>query len=279
MATLVDTQGVALIETRSLSVGYDGNALVRDVDLTVLAGQVVTLIGPNGAGKSTILKTVAGQIEPIGGGIQLLGRDLRSIPGRERSRELSVMLTDRVQTELLTCADIVEMGRYPYTGHLGSTTPEDRGKVREAMELLQVWDLRDQDFMRLSDGQRQRVMLARAVCQEPRTLILDEPTNHLDVRYQVELLRVLRRLAHERGLGILLTLHELPLARRVSDWLVCIKDGGVLLQGTPEEVFVPEVIDALYDLEPGTYDAFTGDVSLQEAGAACITCEKGGDHA
>lgn len=278
MATLVDTHGVALIETRSLSVGYDGNALVRDVDLTVLAGQVVTLIGPNGAGKSTILKTVAGQIEPIGGGIQLLGRDLRGIPGRERSRELSVMLTDRVQTELLTCADIVEMGRYPYTGHLGSTTPEDRRKVREAMELLQVWDLRDQDFMRLSDGQRQRVMLARAVCQEPRTLILDEPTNHLDVRYQVELLRVLRRLAHERGLGILLTLHELPLARRVSDWLVCIKDGGVLLQGTPEEVFVPEVIDTLYDLEPGTYDAFTGDVSLQEE-AACSTCEKGGDHA
>lgn len=279
MATLVDTHDVALIETRSLSVGYDGKILVRDVDLTVLAGQVVTLIGPNGAGKSTILKTVAGQIEPIGGGIQLLGRYLRGIPGRERSRELSVMLTDRVQTELLTCADIVEMGRYPYTGHLGSTTPEDRRKVREAMELLQVWDLRDQDFMRLSDGQRQRVMLARAVCQEPRTLILDEPTNHLDVRYQVELLRVLRRLAHERGLGILLTLHELPLARRVSDWLVCIKDGGVLLQGTPEEVFVPEVIDSLYDLEPGTYDAFTGDVSLQEEEAACSTCEKGGDHA
>ncbi|MBR1829524.1 MAG: ABC transporter ATP-binding protein [Atopobiaceae bacterium] len=255
----------ALVETRDLAVGYEGRVLVGGIRLKVCPGQVVTLIGPNGAGKSTILKTIAGQLAALGGCVLLSGKDLSQLPVRARAQELSVMLTDRVRTELLTCADVVEMGRYPYTGRLGGTTPEDRQKVQGTMELLQVWDLRDRDFMQLSDGQRQRVLLARAVCQEPRALVLDEPTSHLDVRYQIELLTVLRHLAHDQGLGILVTLHELPFARRVSDWLVCVKDGVVTLQGTPEQVFVPSVIDALYDLTPGSYDALTGDVLLPEA--------------
>ena len=252
----------ALLEAQGLSVGYEGRVVVSGVSLAVAPGQVVTLIGPNGTGKSTILRTMAGQLPPLAGRTLVTGTDLRRLPLRERSRQLAVMLTDRVEAELLTCADIVEMGRYPYTGRLGIATLTDRKKVREAMELLQVWDLRDRDFMQLSDGQRQRVLLARAVCQEPCTLVLDEPTSHLDVRYQIELLSVLRHLACERGLGILMTLHELPLARRASDWLVCVKEGKVALQGTPEQVFVSSVIDALFDLEPGTYDALTGDVTL-----------------
>lgn len=262
MDSRADLTNETLVTTRDLVVGYEGRSLVAGIALQVRQGQIVTLIGPNGAGKSTILKTIAGHLDALGGCVLLSGKDLRDVTVRERSRDLSVMLTDRVRTELLTCADIVEMGRYPYTGRLGIATPTDRQKVREAMELLQVWDLRDRDFMQLSDGQRQRVLLARAVCQEPCTLVLDEPTSHLDVRYQIELLSVLRHLARERGLGILMTLHELPLARRASDWLVCVKEGKVALQGTPEQVFVSSVIDALFDLEPGTYDALTGDVTL-----------------
>ena len=267
----------ALLEAQGLSVGYEGRAVVSGVSLAVAPGQVVTLIGPNGTGKSTILRTMAGQLPPLAGRTLVTGTDLRRLPLRERSRQLAVMLTDRVEAELLTCADIVEMGRYPYTGHMGVATSADRQKVREAMQLLRVWDLRDRDFMRLSDGQRQRVLLARAVCQEPRVLLLDEPTSHLDVRYQVELLEVLRHLAHHDGLGVLMALHELPLARRVSDWLVCVKDGQVVRQGTPDEVFVPEVIDDLYDLVPGTYDALTGDVALGEGMAMPSTGE--GFHA
>ena len=257
-----DMQAPAVLEARDLDAGYAGVPVVHGVTVAVQAGHVVTLIGPNGAGKSTLLKTLAGQLDALGGAVLLSGRDLAAIPVRERARELSVLLTDRVRTELLTCADVVESGRYPHTGRMGLLTEDDLRKVRAAMELTSVWDLRGADFMQLSDGQRQRVMLARALAQDPRALVLDEPTNHLDVRYQIELLNLLRTLARERGLAIVMTLHELPLAYRASDWLVCVKDGRVMDQGTPERIFCPEVIDALFDLEPGTFDALTGDVVL-----------------
>lgn len=254
-----------VLEARHLDVGYDGVTVVKDVNLSVAPGQVVTLIGPNGAGKSTILKTVTGHVKALAGQVVLAGEDLSKLTGNQRSRRLSVLLTDRLRSELLTCADVVEAGRYPYTGSLGILTAADKEKVHEAMVLTKVWDLRNQDFMQLSDGQQQRVMLARAICQEPDVLVLDEPTNHLDVRYQIELLGILRQLARDKGVGILMTVHELMLARRASDWLVCVKAGSVVAQGTPEEVFVPSVIDDLFDLEPGTYDVATGDVVIDVA--------------
>lgn len=248
--------------SRGLSVGYDGVAVVNNIDLAVRAGQVVTLIGPNGAGKSTLLKTLAGLLKGVGGATMLCHEPLDQMSERDRALLRAVVLTDRLQTELLTCEDVVGMGRYPFTGRLGVLTNEDRAKVREAMRLLEVEDLAGEDFMRLSDGQRQRVLLARALCQEPRVLLLDEPTSYLDIRYQVSLLRTLRRLAQAQGLAVIMTLHELSLARQASDWLVCIKDGAVATQGTPEAVFVDEVIYDLYDLEPGTFDSASGTMVL-----------------
>ena len=266
-SSVTEMSGQTVLEARSLAVGYDGKPLVQGIELEARLGQVVTLIGPNGAGKSTMLKTLAGHLAPCGGAVYLTGRDLSGLPVTERARELSVLLTDRVRTDLLTCIDVVEMGRHPHTGRLGMLTDEDRAQVRAAMELVHVWDLRHRDFMRLSDGQRQRVMLARAICQQPRVLILDEPTNYLDIRYQIELLDILRRLVEDREMGIVMSLHELPLARVASDWLVCVKDGAVLAQGTPEEVFVARTIDELYDLEPGSFDPVTGGIRLARRGA------------
>jgi iron complex transport system ATP-binding protein len=147
---------------------------------------------------------------------------------------------------------------------MGVATEADRAKVREAMLTTHVWDLRDRDFMQLSDGQRQRVLLARAICQEPRLLVLDEPTSHLDVHYQIELLGILRELVRTREVGVLMSLHELPLVWKVSDWVVCMRDGVVTAQGTPREMCTPEVIDALFDLEPGTFDPLTGMIELPE---------------
>lgn len=251
-----------VLRTQGLAVGYDSAPLVEGIDLAVAARGIVTLIGPNGAGKSTLLKTVAGQLAPVGGAVWLSGRPLDRLSPHERALELSVMLTDRLKTELLTCADVVEMGRYPHTGRMGLADDADRAKVREAMELTCVWDLRAQDFMQLSDGQRQRVLLARAICQEPQLLVLDEPTSYLDIRYQIELLSMLRTLVETREVGILMSLHDLPLVWKVSDWVVCMKDGAITAQGTPREIGTSEVIDALYDLEPGAFDPQTGMIEL-----------------
>jgi len=247
---------------QGLSVGYDGVALVRGVDLVVKPGQLVTLIGPNGAGKSTLLKTLAGSLACLGGTAFVCDKPLEQLSEHERALLRAVLFTDKLQTELLACEDVVGMGRYPYTGRLGVLGDKDRAKVREAMELLEVADLAQADFMQLSDGQRQRVLLARALCQEPRVLLLDEPTSYLDIRYQVSLLRTLRELARTQGLAVVMTLHELSLARQASDWLVCIKDGVVAVQGAPGDVFVDEVIHDLYDLDPGTFDVASGTLTI-----------------
>ncbi len=250
---------------RGLDAGYAGRAVVSGVELEVRAGEVTTLVGPNGAGKSTILRTLAALLEPVAGRVLVDGEPLRRLGAAERARRLSVVLTDRPRTELLTCEDVVESGRYPYTGRFGALSGHDREVVRRTMLLTNTWGMRDEDFMRLSDGQRQRVLLARAICQEPDVLLLDEPTSYLDVRYQVELLSILRELARTEGAAVVATLHELQLARVVSDQVVCVRDGRVFACGTPSEVFVPEVIDALFDLEPGSYDPATGAVRLPAA--------------
>ena len=252
------------LETKDLVVGYNGEPLISNVNIQLHAGEILTLIGPNGAGKSTILKSIVGYLESLGGAVYISGRPVGELTAHELSLELSVMLTERMRTELLTCADIVETGRYPYTGRLGILDEEDRAKVREAMDMVHVWDLRDRDFMQISDGQRQRIMLARAIAQEPHVIMLDEPTNYLDIHYEIELLNVLRRLVRTRDVAVIMSLHELPLARKVSDNVMCIKGDRVCAQGTPVDIFTPEVINDLYDLEPGVFDPITGNIELEE---------------
>lgn len=252
-----------VLELRGLAAGYNGSAVVRDVSFAVRSGEIVTLIGPNGAGKSTLLKTVARQLEPLGGTVFLSGNDIKSIDLKQLAKELSILTTDRVRPALLTVRDVVSLGRSPYTGTLGLLSEHDRRVTEKTMERVEVATLAERDFGALSDGQRQRVMLARAICQEPRALVLDEPTSYLDVRYQLELLTLLRELARERDIAVVLSLHELELARRVSDTLVCVKDGVVDRIGAPEEIFVDRYIEELYQMPAGSYAAFFG-----RAGAA-----------
>lgn len=172
------------------------------------------------------------------------------------------MLTGRPSTELLTCRDVVETGRYPFTGRLGVLGEKDHEAVRAALEATGVAELAERDFSHISDGQRQRVLLARALSQEPRVLLLDEPTSYLDVRSQLEMLQLLRREARERGIAVVASLHEIDLAQKAADHVICVRDGNAIFQGAPEEVFTAERMAELYGLEPGAYDPAFGSVEL-----------------
>jgi len=252
-----------MLETRDLAVGYGGRALVDGIELQLRPGEIVTLIGPNGAGKSTILKTIVRQLAPVRGAVYLDGRSMAEMGPQETAQKLSILMTDRVRPELMTCRDVVSAGRYPYTGRLGLLTPEDRGKVDQALALVRGEELADQDFTRVSDGQRQRILLARALCQEPEVLVLDEPTTFLDIRYKLELLSVLRDMARTRGLAVLMSLHELELAQRVSDYVLCVHNGAVECRGTPEEIFTSDRVMALYEADRGSYDPHLGCLELE----------------
>lgn len=238
-----------MIRTENLSVGYGKTPLIEDICLRLRPGQIVTLIGPNGSGKSTILKTVIGQLAPIRGMVFLDGRAMGALSPLEIAQKLAVLMTGRVRPELMTCWDVAAMGRCPYTGRLGILSAGDREKVREALSLVHGEELAPLSFTEISDGQRQRVMLARALCQEPEVIVLDEPTTFLDIRYKLELLAVLKEMAQERKLAVLLSLHELELAEKISDCVVCVHNGKIERIGPPEEIFTADYIKKLFDIQ------------------------------
>jgi len=252
----------AYFETKDLSVGYHGSCLIHGISLTVQRGEIVTLIGPNGAGKSTILKTLTKQLEPLGGAAYLDGKSLAQLSYKDLARQTAVVLTQRVDPELMTCWDVVAAGRYPYTGRMGLLSAEDEAITAQAMEAVTVLNLAQRPFSAISDGQRQRVLLARAICQQPQLLVLDEPTSFLDVRHKLELLALLRKMAREQGITVLLSLHEIDLAQKVSDKLLCVKGEEISFFGTPEEVFQEQRIRELYDLEERAYNVAYGSLEL-----------------
>ena len=246
------------VETSALAIGYGKAALARDIALGAAKGQVLALIGPNGAGKSTLLKTLAGQLAPLGGTVLLDGQELARIPGNARAQKLALMLPHTRRTELTTCFEFAAAGRIPYTGRLGILSAEDKKQIQNALELVGAAHLANRDFNCVSDGQRQRILLARAVCQQPQVLLLDEPTSFLDVKGKIELLTILQKLAHEQQLAVIVTLHELDMAQKIADAVVCVSPHGVSAPMSPAQAFARENIKALYGLTEVQYSAVFG---------------------
>lgn len=250
------------LHTENLAVGYRGRALISGIEISVARGQILTLIGPNGAGKSTILKSLARQLAPIGGAVYLEKQPAAALSEQALARKLSIVMTERITPERMSCEEVVSSGRYPYTGRLGILSAQDRAVVQNALRMVHAEALAGLDFMRVSDGQRQRILLARAFCQEPEVMVLDEPTSFLDIRHKLELITILKQMVAEKRMAVVLSLHELDLAQKISDLVVCVRDGRVDKIGPPEEVFTPGYIGALYGMTTGSYDAHFGGVEL-----------------
>ena len=262
---------------QKLSVGYSGRTLIRDIDLAVERGAILTLIGPNGSGKSTILKTITRHLEQIAGVVTIDSGSISKLSNKELAKKLSVMLTERIEPELMTCGQVVAMGRYPYTNSFGKLTDEDARLVYEALDMVRARELEERPFSDVSDGQRQRIMLARAICQEPSVIVLDEPTSYLDIRHKIELLDILRKMAAEKNVAVIMSLHEIDLAAKISDKIVCVKGDTIETCGTPEEVFTDEFVKSLYDIESGSFNTLFGSVELAApAGDANIFVLSGG---
>lgn len=245
-----------------MAVGYHGRALIHSINIGINKGEIVTLIGPNGSGKSTILKSITRQLKLIGGRVYVQERSLAELSYKEVSTQMAVVLTERMKPELMTCHDIVATGRYPYTGRLGILSREDEEKVDAAMEAVHAQELGGRDFNAISDGQRQRVLLARAICQEPDIMILDEPTSYLDVKHKLELLSILSRMAKKEKITVIMSLHEIDLAQKISDKIICVKGEIISHYGAPDEVFKEEIIRDLYEIDNGFFDPRFGSIEL-----------------
>ncbi len=245
-----------------LTVGYNKKPLISDISVRIKRGEILTLIGPNGAGKSTVLKSISKQLSTISGAVFIGKDELSDMSPKKLAKRLSVVLTERVRPNLMTVGELVVSGRYPYTDCFGRLTDEDKRIVDEVLEQVHASDLYDRNINSLSDGQRQRVMLARALCQQPEIIVLDEPASFLDVKYKTELLEVLHEMSRSKGITIVLSLHEIDLAAKISDKIMCVKGEHILKIGKPEEIFCGGTISELYGIEQRKYNPLFGSLEL-----------------
>jgi len=270
-----------IIRTDKLKVGYGKKTVVSDINLALLAGQFVCLLGPNGSGKSTILKTLVRMLAPLGGEVFLNDHNIHELSSREIARTTAVVLTEPVSPGLMTVYDIVMLGRHPHTGFMGKPTALDTEKALEALRRVNAANLAARYFSELSDGEKQKVMLARALAQEPKLIVLDEPTSHLDARHRIEVMLILRQLTQEKGVTVIASLHDIDLALKACDVAVLVKDGEILACGVPEDVLHEEIVAQLYGLENANFSARLGGVELKsrQQGAVVFVVAGGGTGA
>ncbi|MCR5215393.1 MAG: cobyric acid synthase [Lachnospiraceae bacterium] len=243
-----------MIQGKNLSVGYGTDVVIEDFSFHVEAGCITALIGPNGAGKSTLLKTLGGYLAPLSGSILLGGRDALSISPTERAKFMAVMLTSRKPVEYMTCFDVVSVGRYQYTGRMGNLTSKDEEKIEETLAFVGAAHLAKREYDTLSDGQKQRVLLARALVQEPKVLLLDEPTSFLDIGVKLEFVETLKKLAKKEQIAIVVSMHELEFVKQLADYVVGIDSHGtVKYTGKADQILIPSILEDLYEMKPGSF--------------------------
>ncbi|HEY3176342.1 MAG TPA: ABC transporter ATP-binding protein [Candidatus Polarisedimenticolia bacterium] len=236
-----------MIEALDLRFGYLGTPLFDGISMKVEPGEMTALIGPNGSGKTTLLRLLSGALRPASGEVRLGGRKVADLSARERARLVAVVPQESSATFDFTAMETVLMGRTAYLSFLGVEGPEDIAAAREAMERTTTLAFAGRLLSHLSGGERQLVVIARALAQRPRALLLDEPTAFLDIRHRLEIYELLARLNREEGLTIVTTSHDINLAARYCRRIVLIKEGSVRADGPPERVFDPVILSQVYE--------------------------------
>jgi iron complex transport system ATP-binding protein len=236
-------------EIAKLGLIIDGNAILSDVNLDFPAGEVVALIGHNGSGKSSLLKILARQITPTAGSVAYDGRGLEHYHGRDFARSVAYLPQDLGTGSDMTIRELVGCGRYPWHGALGRFSDIDRQKVEAGIAATHIENYADRVVGTLSGGERQRAWIAMLIAQDARCLLLDEPTAALDVAHQIEVLTLVRRLAHEGGRSVVIVLHDINMAARFCDRIHALKGGRVVASGRPGEILVPATLHAIYGID------------------------------
>lgn len=263
---MTDSQTAPLLACRDLAVGYGDKAVLSGVDLDFAPGHFVSLLGPNGAGKTTLLRTLSRHLPPVGGRVALTGRPLSEMGAMELARTMAVVLTERVSPPLFSVREFVALGRYPHTDFLGRMGAADHEAVERALAAVHAEELADRPFANLSDGERQKALVARALAQAPRLLLLDEPTAHLDLKHRVEVMAILRDLCRTRGITVVASLHDVDVAAKVSDRVALVKNGGITGWGPPESVLTGRAVSDLYDFRDADFDHRLGSIELRGDG-------------
>ncbi len=273
----------AVIEINNLSTGYQsrqGDTIVTsNIDTNLNVGELVCLIGPNGAGKSTLMRTVAGAQKAITGSVTLAGRDIREYRPRELARKLSLVLTDRVFAGMLSAYEVIALGRFPYTNWTGKLSKEDHRIIQESIHMAGAEDLVNRTLSELSDGERQKIMIARAFAQEPDVMIMDEVTAFLDLPRRVEIVKLLKRMAHESGKSILLSTHDMDLALRGADRIWLLPKGEGMLTGSPEDLVLNGSFEDAFISEGIQFDRSSGSFEVHGEFQSSVALDGQGTHA
>ena len=262
-----------------LSIGYSHRGhetcVAEALDLALNAGEFICLLGPNGAGKSTLIRTLAGMQAPLCGSLKLQDQTFHSISPRERARMISVVLTEALPVGMMDAYSLVALGRYPYSGWLGGLNQHDKERIKWAFKAVGAEGLEGRQIAELSDGERQKISIARALAQEAQVMLLDEPTAFLDLPRRMELMSILRNLALREQMGLLLSTHDLDLALRFADRLWMITTDGKLIQGYPEELAMSGEFARIFANENLDWDAGRG--SFRAHPNPCLKAKIQGD--
>ncbi|WP_287617283.1 ABC transporter ATP-binding protein [Ruminococcus sp.] len=241
-----------VFDIKGLTFSYGTNEVIKGLDLSIKQGKVTTLIGANGCGKSTLFNLITKNLRPNSGEIRLEGKDISQVKLKDFARQVAIVHQYNTAPADISVEKLVAFGRTPYHGFGSpSNSEEDEEKIKRALEITNTEKLKDKAVAQLSGGQKQRVWIAMALAQDTKILFLDEPTTYLDIRYQLQILKLVRKLNEEYGMTVIMVLHDINQSLYYSDEIVAMKGGRITAQGKPEEIITSELIKNVYDVELG----------------------------